>query len=118
MDRIFESGFKRETIIRLVKPGAKYLDFNYTEFAETLYGAKGVCYIHGSRKNRKAKLILGHSYKKYVSDVSVKMPRFKDGFKRGMVNAAFDDAMVHAGWYDQATTKKQQTDNKKNMKLL
>ena len=22
-----------------------------------------------------------------------------------MVNAAFDDAMVHAGWYDQATTK-------------
>lgn len=24
----------------LVKPGAKYLDFNYTEFAETLYGAK------------------------------------------------------------------------------
>ena len=23
----------------------------------------------------------------------------------GMVNAAFDDAMVHAGWYDQATTK-------------
>lgn len=89
----------------LVKPGAKYLNFNYTEFAETLYGAKGVCYIHGSRKNRKAKLILGHSYKKYIPDVSVKMPRFKDGFKRGMVNAAFDDAMVHAGWYDQATTK-------------
>ena len=89
----------------LGKPGAKYLNFNYTEFAETLYGAKGVCYIHESRKNRKAKLILGHSYKKYVSDVSVKMPRFKDGFKRGIVNAAFDDAMVHAGWYDQATTK-------------
>lgn len=89
----------------LVKPGAKYLNFNYTEFAETLYGAKGVCYIHGSRKNHKDKLILGHSYKKYVPDVSVKMPRFKDGFKRGMVNAAFDDAMVHAGWYDQATTK-------------
>ena len=38
-------------------------------------------------------------------NVSVKMPRFKDGFKRGMVNATFDDAMVHAGWYDQATTK-------------
>lgn len=89
----------------VVKPGAKYLNFNYTEFAETLYGAKGVCYIHGSRKNRKSKLILGHSYKKFVPDVSVKMPKFKDGFKRTMVNAAFDDAMVHAGWYDQATTK-------------
>ena len=24
--------------------------------------------------------------------ISVKMPRFKDGFKRGMVNATFDDA--------------------------
>lgn len=89
----------------VVKPGAKYLNFNYTEFAETLYGAQSVCYIHGSRKNRKDKLILGHSYKKSVPDVSVKMPRFKDGFKRGMLNAAFDDAMVHTGWYDQVTTK-------------
>ena len=89
----------------IVKPGAKYLNFNYTEFAETLYGAKGMCYIHGCRKNRKAKLILGHSYKKLVSDPNVKMPKFKDRFKRTMANLAFDDAMVHAGWYDQETTK-------------
>ena len=85
----------------IVKPGAKYLNFNYTEFAETLYGAKDMCYIHGCRKNRKAKLILGHSYKKLVSDPNVKMPKFKDRFKRTMANLAFDDAMVHAGWYDQ-----------------
>ena len=89
----------------IVKPGAKYLNFNYTEFAETLYGAKGMCYIHGCRKNRKAKLILGHSYKKLVSDPNVKMPKFKDRFKRTMANLASDDAMVHAGWYDQETTK-------------
>lgn len=93
----------------LVKPGAKYLNFNYTEFAETLYGAKGVCYIHGSRKNRKAKLILGHSYKKYVPDVSVKMPRFKDGFKRGMnqyptifVSFRQVDGLNFTGAYDMA----------------
>ena len=32
----------------------KVLSFNYTEFIETLYGAKSknVCYIHGCRKNR------------------------------------------------------------------
>ena len=89
----------------IVKPGAEYLNFNYTEFAETLYGAKGMCYIHGCRKNHKEKLILGHSYKKLVSDPNVKMPKFKDRFKRTMANLAFDDAMVHAGWYDQETTK-------------
>ena len=42
------------------------LDFNYTEFVETLYGVEeaDVCYIHGSRKKRKGRqreeLILGH----------------------------------------------------------
>lgn len=44
----------------------KFLDFNYTEFIETLYGVcRGdVCYIHGRRKltkaDRKEQLILGH----------------------------------------------------------
>lgn len=34
----------------LIHPQGKVLDFNYTEFIETLYGVKEVCYIHGSRK--------------------------------------------------------------------
>lgn len=44
----------------------KVLCFNYTEFAETLYGIpeQNVCYIHGCRKKRrgrpKDRLILGH----------------------------------------------------------
>ena len=40
----------------------KVLSFNYTEFIETMYGIskENVCYIHGCRKNRKEKLILGH----------------------------------------------------------
>lgn len=33
----------------LIHPQGKVLDFNYTEFIETLYGVKEVCYIHGSR---------------------------------------------------------------------
>ena len=27
------------------------------------------------------------------------------GYKRAMVDAAYNDAMVHAGWYEQETTK-------------
>lgn len=44
----------------------RFLDFNYTEFIEDLYGAsrKDVCYIHGCRRKKKGhrreKLILGH----------------------------------------------------------
>lgn len=37
----------------LIHPQGKVLDFNYTEFIETLYGVKEVCYIHGSRKKKK-----------------------------------------------------------------
>lgn len=59
----------------LLKSGAKYLSFNYTEFAETLYGAENVCYIHGSRKSRKSKLIIGHAYQKYGTNVNAKMPK-------------------------------------------
>lgn len=95
----------RKPLRNIVKPGGKYLSFNYTEFAESLYGAADVCYIHGSRKKRKAKLILGHSYKKHHPDVGVKMPEFKDDYKKAMSNAAFEDAMVHATWYDEETTK-------------
>lgn len=44
----------------------KFLDFNYTEFIEELYGVPGsdVCYIHGCRRTNKGepadKLVLGH----------------------------------------------------------
>ena len=89
----------------LLKSGAKYLSFNYTEFAETLYGAENVCYIHGSRKSRKSKLIIGHAYQKYGTNVNAKMPKFKDKFKRAMVETAFDEGMSHVNWYDQETTK-------------
>ena len=44
----------------LIRSDGKVLCFNYTEFAETLYGAENVCYIHGCRKRKGQKLILGH----------------------------------------------------------
>lgn len=52
-----EVGTDDRPLIGLIHPQGKVLDFNYTEFIETLYGVKDVCYIHGSRKKRQ-KLIL------------------------------------------------------------
>ncbi len=58
MERL-EVGTDERPLSGLINPQGKVLDFNYTEFIETLYGMKDVCYIHGSRK-KKGKLILGH----------------------------------------------------------
>ena len=41
-----------------------YINFNYTEFLETIYGVprKNVFYIHGDRRNKKVQLVLGHGH--------------------------------------------------------
>ena len=44
----------------LFTPGGKVLCFNYTEFVEDLYHMEDVVYIHGCRKNKREKLVLGH----------------------------------------------------------
>lgn len=89
----------------LIAADAKCMVFNYTEFVETLYGAKDVCYLHGSRKRKGDKLILGHSYSAEVPNPDWKPPKYKDKFKRSMLEAALDDAAEHVSWYDDETTK-------------
>lgn len=48
----------------IVNPHAKYINFNYTEFLETLYFVpkENILYIHGCRKDKNAHLILGHGH--------------------------------------------------------
>ena len=93
----------------------KVLSFNYTEFIEDLYGARqeNICYIHGCRKNRKnckaGELILGH--KPGMEDeqwdkVKLKTFKFKNPYKRYIMESALDTAVEEAAWYDEATTKK------------
>lgn len=43
-------------------PGALYITFNYTEFAEVLYGIpkERILYLHGDRRDKDRPLILGH----------------------------------------------------------
>ncbi len=93
----------------------KVLSFNYTEFIEDLYGARqeNICYIHGCRKNRKnckpGELILGH--KPGMEDeqwdkVKLKTFKFKNPYKRYIMESALETAAREAAWYDEATTKK------------
>lgn len=49
---------------QIINTNAKFINFNYTEFLETIYGInhKNILYIHGCRKNKKEELVLGHGY--------------------------------------------------------
>lgn len=93
----------------------KVLSFNYTEFIETLYGAKSnnVCYIHGCRKNRNngkpSELILGHRpgmEDEQWDKVKLKPFKFKDPYKRYIMESALETAAREAAWYEEETTKK------------
>lgn len=93
----------------------RVLNFNYTEFVETLYGIKHsrVCYIHGCRVKQKYKpkqeLILGHKpdeideefgYADFDVPVWIKSRR-----KKEIIETAIMDAASRISWYDMDTTK-------------
>lgn len=85
-----------------IKPGSKVLNFNYTEFVETLYGPLDVCYIHGSRKEKK-KLTLGHRPGMEGSiHEEERQPRT---YRQALVDIAQEDVLDLVGQYDQELTK-------------
>lgn len=92
----------------------KVLCFNYTEFAETLYGIpeQNVCYIHGCRKKRrgrpKDRLILGHM--PGASDDAFNFnddshARITDPYKQAMSQIAQDQILQLIADYDAYLTK-------------
>jgi hypothetical protein len=48
----------------IIKMDARYINFNYTEFLETIYGVpqENILYIHGDRRDKKNQLVLGHGH--------------------------------------------------------
>lgn len=99
---------------KMLQGDYKVLCFNYTEFIETLYGAKedNICYIHGCRKNRKnhrpGELILGHRpgmEEEQWDKVDLKPFKYKDSYKRYIMESALETAAREAAWYDDSTTK-------------
>lgn len=47
----------------IISTQARFINFNYTEFLETLYSVpnRNIFYIHGDRRDKNKELILGHS---------------------------------------------------------
>ncbi len=95
----------------LIHPQGKVLDFNYTEFIETLYGVKEVCYIHGSRKKKK-KLILGH--KPGAAGNFHQKNRKPQNYRQAMIDVAQDNVFDLIGQYDKDLTKDSQEIIKNN----
>jgi hypothetical protein len=50
-------------LMDIINKECRYINFNYTEFLESLYGipTNKILYIHGNRQNRNEELILGHA---------------------------------------------------------
>ncbi len=87
----------------------KVLCFNYTEFVEQLYNVQSsnICYIHGCRKNKHGKLIIGHSYDADVDLYNVSGgPKYrKNAHRRELFVAAKEMVTPRISEYDDALTK-------------
>ena len=89
--------------------GGKVLDFNYTEFVQTLYGVptKDVCYIHGCRCNNGEKLVLGH--RPGASDQSYELAenhkQRKKTYRNGLIQVAQDAVIDIVSACDYEITK-------------
>ena len=102
-----KSPFMRELLL----DDATYLNFNYTEFLETMYSVPSskITYIHGCRKNKRQELILGHAPGAGDEDnwtPSIPYPNYKSEFKMDLLNGAIEGATRNLTWYDEETTKK------------
>ena len=100
-----EVGTDDRPLKALIHPQGKVLDFNYTEFIETLYGVKEVCYIHGSRKKKK-KLILGH--RPGATGNFNERSRKPRNYRQAVIDVAQENVFDLIGQYDEDLTKNSQ----------
>ncbi len=51
-------------LLESINKDARYINFNYTEFLELIYGInkENILYIHGDRRNKNEQLVLGHGH--------------------------------------------------------
>ncbi len=94
----------------LLHPNGTYLNFNYTEFPETLYNipSQNIKYIHGCRTDKKQNLILGHAFESGEDDdwtPSLPLPKYKSKRKQQMLTAALDGTTRYLADYMERTTK-------------
>lgn len=94
----------------LINRKCRYINFNYTEFLESLYGVPKdkITYIHGCRQNKKEELILGHAPEVDPVDYETAGSQRKCSGKR-MTQTLYDLQETtgnYIGEYFDATTKK------------
>ena len=89
-------------LVRLIHPNGKAISFNYTEFINTLYDVKDVCYIHGCRIT-KDKLILGH--KPGVECMLHEKERKARSYRQSVIDAAQEEVLTLIGQCDEEITK-------------
>jgi len=87
----------------LIDKDGKVLSFNYTEFPEVCYGIKDICYIHGCRKNKKEKLVLGH--RPDMSSELDEVERKPKNYRQSMVDIAQENVLNLIGEYDEKLIK-------------
>lgn len=105
---------KEAFLLDVFRPESKYLNFNYTEFLETIYHipSQAITYIHGCRTSKKHELILGHAPDASEFDdwtPTLSIPNYKSNQKAYMINSALDVASRTLIEYDEATTKDTRT---------
>ena len=94
----------------IIDKECRYINFNYTEFLESLYGVPTdkILYIHGNRQNKKDELILGHSSdagEEYYEDDLTKRVFPGDKMTQTLFDAQ-ETASKYMGDYFDDTTKK------------
>jgi len=95
-------------ISNIFKPGLRFLNFNYTEFLETLYDVphEKITYIHGCRRNPRDILVIGHAEDDYYLPPDPKgVPNYKDPVMQGIFEEASLQIGNHMNWYENAMTK-------------
>lgn len=89
---------------------SKFINFNYTEFLETVYGIpkKNIWYIHGDRRDKNTELILGHAPEaQFEEEIDLHKSKNKDLKIKNQTAYDLSETARYglAGYYD-ATTKK------------
>lgn len=100
-----EIGTDDKPLADLIRSDGKVLNFNYTEFIETLYNIQDICYIHGSRK-KKQRLIIGHMPGSEGSfHEKERKPR---SYRQAVIDIAQDNVFDLINQYDEELTKNSQ----------
>lgn len=90
----------------LMNRNTRHINFNYTEFLETIYGVakQNVLYIHGDRRDKKCKLVLGHGHSTdkvfedwYESNKNRK--EYQPKISKGKIKYDRNDDPVYLGYF-------------------